>query len=236
MKRKSFTLIEILVGVIIITILASLSMASYRKTVETNNEKICKENLKTLQAAIDIYTLENGSLPATLAQLTPRQIYLAHSQVVGEAKENSLTGALKNIFGVNTAVAQSPPTLPKYYSNNRNVFRDPSDTTTASPPAPGSCTITPGIPFSCGSYTFNFEDGKTLDNSKKILRKLSARALIYDNNATRHRGTMLGITSGGIVGKAANDGYVKRAKAKGIDVNGDCSQESYEQLRREKED
>lgn len=205
MRRKSFTLIEILVGLIIISILASLSMASYRKTVETNNERICKENLKVLQKAIDIYTLENDSLPLTLAQLTPQQIYLAHSQVVGKPKENHLFSSLRNILGIKPAIAQS---LAGYYASNRNIFRCPADTAAA--PAAGGCNVPsfpPGGSVSCSSYTFKFTTD-TIDTTTKRLLKSSNYVLVRDSGERHRRGTALirlGITPGGAVGKVYTD-------------------------------
>ena len=209
MKRKSFTLIEILVGLIIISILAALSMASYRKTIETNNERICRENLKTLWKAIDIYTMENDALPATLAQLTPQQIYLAHSQVVGEAKENHFTAALRNILGIKPALAQS---LAKYYASNRNVFRCPADTAAAAPAA-GSCNVNTTSVFSCigSSYSFDLTSA-TYDSTTKRLKKGTTATpnmtpLISDSGDRHRRQTQLiklGITPGGTVGKVTN--------------------------------
>lgn len=197
MKKKSFTLIEILVGLIIISILASLSIASFRKTVDLNQEKACIENLKVLQAAIDIYTLENDALPSTLAQLTPRQIYLAHSQAAGKTKENHLIVALKNIFGIKPALAQS-----LNYGNNRNVFRCPSQPN-ASTPAADSCTVPlcpGGGSVTCSSYIFNFTPGITYDCATKRLIKTSTSAFVFDDSP-RHRGRALGIAPGGRIGK-----------------------------------
>jgi len=201
MKRKSFTLIEILVGLIIISILAALSMASYRKTIETNNERICRENLKTLWKAIDIYTMENDALPATLAQLTPRQIYLAHSQVVGQAKENPLLGVLRNILGIKPALAQS---LAKYYGSNRNVFRCPADTAAAAPAA-GSCNVNTTSVFSCigSSYSFDLTSA-TYDSTTNKLIKTSMTPLVSDNTARHKKAATLyklGITPGGTIVK-----------------------------------
>ena len=207
MKKKSFTLIEILVGLIIIGILASLSIASYRKTVETNEQRICKENLKVLQAAIDIYTLENNSLPLTLARLTPRQIYLAYSRVAAKPKENHLFSSLRNILGIKPALAQSLPPLPRYYGNNRNVFRCPADTAFSI----DACTINTTTPFTCGSYDFNFTS-QTFDSSTNRLIKSGTYALIYDSS-DRHRrptGTKpLGITSSGTLGEKTATGLIE---------------------------
>ncbi len=208
MNKKSFTLLEILVGLIIIAILASLSIASYRKTIETNDARICKENLKVLQAAIDIYTLENNSLPLTMAQLTPRQIYLAYSRVAAKAKENHLLSSLRKILGIKPALAQNLPPLPRYYGNNRNVFRCPAD---AAPNVvtSGECNVSLGG-FDCGSYSFNFTN-ETFDSFTNRLIKTGTYALIYDSSSRHRRPTgviQLGITSGGTVGKNTSSGQV----------------------------
>lgn len=192
MKRKSFTLIEILVALIIVSILASLSIASFRKTVDLNQEKACIENLKVLQGAIDIYTLENDALPVNLARLTPRQINLAYLKVAGQAKENHLITSLKNIFGIKPALAQPLPPLSQYYGNNKKVFVCPADSITA----PTNCT---GTSY-CGSYTFNLSGNNYNSATHKLIRT-SIVPLVYDN-ASRHRGNALGITPGGCVGKA----------------------------------
>lgn len=187
-------------GLIIISILASLSIASYHKTIETNNERICTENLKVLQKAIDIYTLENDSLPLTLAQLTPQQIYLAHSQAADEAKENYFTAALRNILGIKSALAQS---LAGYYASNRNIFRCPAEPVPA--PAAGSCSIPPGGSADCGSYTFNFTSA-TIDTTTNRLLKSSLSPLVRDSSGRHKRGAqliMLGITPGGTVGRVS---------------------------------
>lgn len=206
MKRKSFTLIEILVGMIIFSILASLSIASYRKTIETNNERICTENLKVLQKAIEIYTLENDSLPLTLAQLTPQQIYLAHSQAAGETKENHFIAALRNTLGIKPALAKS---LSGYYAGNKNIFRCPNDTAAATPATGGCLTSTTEV-FSCSSYTFNFT-AATIDAATKRLLESSYSALVRDNSSRHKKGTeliMLGITPGRSVGKVHTDGTI----------------------------
>lgn len=125
-----FTLVEVLVALIIIAVLAALSITTFQKTVQTHNEKLCQENLKALQGAIEIYTLENNALPVTLSQLTHEQINLAYSKVAGEAKENNFLVFFKNLLGIKPALAV--PTLPaRYYGSNIKVLKCPGDTTSA---------------------------------------------------------------------------------------------------------
>jgi prepilin-type N-terminal cleavage/methylation domain-containing protein len=205
MKRKSFTLIEILVALIVLSILASLSVATYQKTVDANNERICAENLKVLQAAIDIYTVENDILPAALSQLNPRYIYLASSRVIGERKESFLSVAFRKIFSTEQALAvetQGQLFKRRYLGGKKKIFHDPAAGTYTEDPA--DCGN-----ISCGSYQFNFTANKTLDSTGTKLDKNSIFALVFDPS-DRHRGKYsasgaatykIGITPGGRVGK-----------------------------------
>src|SRR3989338_8715686 len=45
MKKKAFTLVEILVAVIILAFLSSLSLATFQKTAEANKDRVCQQNL-----------------------------------------------------------------------------------------------------------------------------------------------------------------------------------------------
>ena len=49
MKKTGFTLVEILAAIIILSILTSLSIVAYQKTLETNDERICQQQQKILQ-------------------------------------------------------------------------------------------------------------------------------------------------------------------------------------------
>lgn len=206
MNKKSFTLIEILVALIVLSIIASVSVAFYQKTVDANNERICAENLKVLQAAIDIYTVENDALPLQLSQLTPRHIYLASCRVIEEIKENLLSIALRKMFSTEPALAvetEGQLFKRRYLNNNEKVFCDPAVRNCA---PPVGCT-----PDSCGSsYTINYvlDSTYTEVSGKQSLKKDSNVPLISDTGPTpRHRGKFgntlytLGVTPGGRVGK-----------------------------------
>lgn len=129
MKKLAFTLVEVLVALIIIAVLAALSITTFQKTVQTHNDKLCQENLKVLQGAVEIYTLENNALPVTLSQLTSEQINLAYSKVIGTHRDNKFLAFFKNVFGIKSALATTLPA--KYYGNNTKVLKCPADTGSA---------------------------------------------------------------------------------------------------------
>lgn len=60
MDNKSVTLIEILIVVIIVGILATLSMPLFTKTRERGLDQEVNANLKLIQAAEKIYSMETG--------------------------------------------------------------------------------------------------------------------------------------------------------------------------------
>ena len=142
MKKKAFTLVEIMIALIIVAVLTSLSIVTFQKTIETNNDRICRQNLKVLQGAYEIYTIENNALPLTLSRLTPRQIHLAYEKVIGKPKENRLAGYFNNLIGIKPAIAQS---LGKYYGNDPKVRRCPADKTVSSDSAYTSYTLNPAF-------------------------------------------------------------------------------------------
>jgi general secretion pathway protein G len=82
MRKKAFTLVEILVVVIVIGILATLGFPAYQNAVEASKEKVCSANLEVLQAAVEIYTMEHNTVPGSLSALKPEHIEKAFAKVM----------------------------------------------------------------------------------------------------------------------------------------------------------
>ncbi|MBN2119827.1 MAG: hypothetical protein JW734_02060 [Candidatus Omnitrophica bacterium] len=80
--RKSFTLLEIVTVLIVAGILATAGIAGYRQALDNARQKVCGANLQALEAAVEIYALENDVLPATLTQLSPEQVKKAYAKVI----------------------------------------------------------------------------------------------------------------------------------------------------------
>lgn len=204
--RTGFTLVEILVALIILSILAALSIATFQKTVEANKDRMCQQNLKVLEAAIEVYTLENNSLPDTLAKLKPRYIHLAYLKAVGEPKDNKLLTFLKDILGIKSVLAQTS-LPPRYYGNNKAVLRCPADATLSSNPNYTSYTLNSGI----------FTDVLSLSNK-------NVYALIYDKQAWHQQKGITttityanGITPDGVAGKIDSTEKVEKVAKKDLD-------------------
>ncbi len=188
MKKKAFTLVEIMIALIIVSVVVSLSIVTFQKTIEANNDKICRQNLKVLQGAIEIYTIENNALPATLSLLTSEQIHLAYEKVVGEPKENRLAGYFNTLLGVKPLFAD----LGKYYGNDPKVLRCPADKTTATGES---------------SYILNsvFEEKNDLEDYSDIVL-LSDTGLFHKKDIFSGETYRIGISPAGEYGTINQDG------------------------------
>ena len=68
-SQRGFTLIEILVVMVIITILAGVSVAMYSNSVTRSKEAVLKENLHAMREAIDAYHADKNKWPPSLDAL-----------------------------------------------------------------------------------------------------------------------------------------------------------------------
>jgi general secretion pathway protein G len=72
MKRtdaRGWTLIELLIVISLISILATIGLASYRNSVTASKEAILKTDLYRMRDAIDQYYADKGEYPPTLDSL-----------------------------------------------------------------------------------------------------------------------------------------------------------------------
>ena len=66
---RGFTLIEVLIVMVIISILAGISVAMYGNSVDRAKEAVLKEDLKEMREAIDAYHADKNKWPPTLDAL-----------------------------------------------------------------------------------------------------------------------------------------------------------------------
>jgi general secretion pathway protein G len=66
---RGFTLIEILIVMVIITILAGISVAMYGNSIVRAKEAVLKEDLMEMREAIDAYHADKAKWPASLDDL-----------------------------------------------------------------------------------------------------------------------------------------------------------------------
>lgn len=69
MHEKGFTLVEMLIVLLIITVLILLIIPNVTDNSEAVHDKGCKALKETVQAQVSAYQLEKGKLPTTLDDL-----------------------------------------------------------------------------------------------------------------------------------------------------------------------
>ncbi len=69
MNKKSFTMIELLISIIIITIIASISVFTYNKAIDYNKQKICIQNQLLINTLLELYTREENPETITLSAI-----------------------------------------------------------------------------------------------------------------------------------------------------------------------
>lgn len=87
MKRRGFTLIEIIVVIAVIAILASLVAPNVFRHVDTAKDATARAQIEMLGAALDAYRLDNGRYPSTQQGLAALQ-----AAPVGEPRPRSWRG------------------------------------------------------------------------------------------------------------------------------------------------
>jgi general secretion pathway protein G len=67
--RSGFTMIELMIVMTVITILVSVAVPFYQKSILRSKEAVLKNNLFTMRQVIDEYTMDKGKAPQNLEDL-----------------------------------------------------------------------------------------------------------------------------------------------------------------------
>ena len=67
--KSGFTMIELLIVMAVITILVSIAVPFYQKSIIRSKESVLKNNLFTMRTVIDEYTMDKGKAPQSLEDL-----------------------------------------------------------------------------------------------------------------------------------------------------------------------
>lgn len=84
MKKKAFTLIEVMVIVIVIGILGTIGYPAYQNVIEDSRIRVCETNLKAISSALEIYAMEHDSIPADLSNLPSEYLKKAYAGILRE--------------------------------------------------------------------------------------------------------------------------------------------------------
>lgn len=67
--RSGFTIIELMIVMTVITILVSMAVPHYNKSILRSKESVLRNNLLTMRTVIDEYTMDKGKAPQSLEDL-----------------------------------------------------------------------------------------------------------------------------------------------------------------------
>ena len=67
--RSGFTMIELMIVMTVVTILVSVAVPFYQKSIIRSKESVLRNNLFTLRTVIDEFTMDKGKAPQTLDEL-----------------------------------------------------------------------------------------------------------------------------------------------------------------------
>ena len=68
-REQGFTLLELMIVMMIIGVLAAIAVPSYLASVKKAKEAVLKEDLHTMRAALDSYTVDKAKAPQSLDDL-----------------------------------------------------------------------------------------------------------------------------------------------------------------------
>ena len=74
-NRKGLTLIELLIVVIILGALAAIAIPRITTSATTAKQNACTTNVDTLNTSIEMYKMDTGSYPASLATVANEPNY-----------------------------------------------------------------------------------------------------------------------------------------------------------------
>jgi general secretion pathway protein G len=67
--RRGFTIVELLIVMAVISVLVSIAVPMYQRSIQRSKEAVLKSNLTSMRTVIDEYTYDKGKAPQSLEDL-----------------------------------------------------------------------------------------------------------------------------------------------------------------------
>ncbi len=102
---RAFTLVEVLIVVVLLGILATNVITTFRSYATEANATACKDDLRVLRSTIELYSVKNGDVPPGYTNNDPMQPVSSAvllQQLV--TNEHYLSNIPKNLFNESTDV------------------------------------------------------------------------------------------------------------------------------------
>jgi prepilin-type N-terminal cleavage/methylation domain-containing protein len=142
MRRRSFTLLELMIVIIIIGILATLGLINYQLVVEKTHDDKAKSELKLIRAAERIYRMEQGAyIPCGNTAAVNTNLKLAISNPPTGATWSYTVAGSPTAFQARALRVNAPGRVRTWC-----ISQDPD----AEPCCSGAtCSTSPGCPAGC---------------------------------------------------------------------------------------
>jgi len=82
--KKSFTILELIIVIIIIAVLVTVGLPVYRNVIEKANAKVCQSNLVLLDSALANYMIEFDAIPGEISKIPAEYIEEAYAEILRE--------------------------------------------------------------------------------------------------------------------------------------------------------
>lgn len=189
--RKSFTLIELSITVVIIGILCTFALVGYVNAIQNAKARACQSNLAIILGAVEAYIYEYDQAPTNLATLKDKHFQIAWEQFLKrkDAWKDKLAYFIVNLNRKGLAYAANPAFEIKNYTSDLYVLDCPAD------PTPGDV-----------SYSLS---GGIASISRDAYEALPDDTIIVADNESWHKLYRLGATQAYAIGIQKNKILVK---------------------------
>lgn len=99
MRRKGFSLIELLAVLVILGIIAAMALGRFTKPIESTRQKMDQTNIRRIQELVERYQIEQGNAPVDMQSLADSG-YIDNAVISGQVDSSkSITFDTSDPYG-----------------------------------------------------------------------------------------------------------------------------------------